>query len=399
MKLMRVLLTNISIANGSGTETAILDLAIALRRRGHTVICFAPVLGRLAERIRSTGTPVVDSIEKIGEAPDIIHGHHSGPTMIAMARFRDVPSIFVCHDWSSIHDDPPIHPRIRRYAYVRHVLRERLISEKGISPNRVIFLNNAVDLDRLGPPRTTPARLRTAGLYAHAGTTPFIDALADGCSAQGLSFLGDLLADPANRDRPEKMLAGCDVVFASGRMAIEALVAGYPVINTDRFGVGGLVTGSRFDEFLAANFAIGALSSPASAELIADTLNSYDPSDAAKVATQARRVCDAATVAEKLEQIYRIVLSEFAQEPVSGAAEAVAFARYLEAHLQNGALYNGEFARKRFAPGDGDELARAVELLSLDVKELTRHTRRLARGRINGALTDGWRGILNFFRT
>jgi hypothetical protein len=396
---MRILLTNIAIADGTGTETAILDLAIALRRRGHTVICYAPTLGRMAERVRSTGTPVIDAIEQIGEAPDIIHGHHGGPTMIAMARFQDVPAIFVCHDWSSVHDDPPIHPRIRRYAYVRHVLRERLISERGISPNRVIFLNNAVDLDRLGPPRPPPERLLTAGLYAHAGTIPFLDALADGCKAQGIDFMGDLLADPANRDRPEKTLTRCDIVFASGRMAIEALVAGYPVINVDRFGIGGLVTSSRLDEFVAANFAIGALSSPASAELIADALKAYDPGDAAKVVARARRDCDAGAAAENLERIYRIVLGEFAQEPADRVAEAVAFARYLEAHLQNGALYNGEFARKRFAPGDGDQLARAIELLSLDVKDLTRQTRRLARGRIGGALSGGWRAILNFFRT
>jgi hypothetical protein len=55
---MRILLTNIKLCDGSGTETLIRDLSLALRRRGHVVICFAPTLGRMEAEIRATGTPV-----------------------------------------------------------------------------------------------------------------------------------------------------------------------------------------------------------------------------------------------------------------------------------------------------------------------------------------------------
>src|SRR3984957_2995080 len=232
--------------------------------------------------------------------------------MVALARVPDVPAIFVCHDWSSVYADPPIHPRIRRYAYVRRVWRERLVSEKGIPPEQVLFLPNAVDLARVGPPCTPAERLRTAGVYAHARAIPFIDDLAEGCRACGITFLGRLL-DGVDRDQPEKTLSRCDVVFASGRMAIEALVAGCAVVNADRFGIGGLVTSARFDEFVAANFAIGALSQPASGRLVAETLQSYDEHDAGSVTARARGDCDAGTVAERLEQVYRDVLSEAAQ--------------------------------------------------------------------------------------
>ena len=56
---MRILLTNLVLSDGSGTETLIRDLSLALRRRRHAVICFAPALGRVAAQIRATGTPVV----------------------------------------------------------------------------------------------------------------------------------------------------------------------------------------------------------------------------------------------------------------------------------------------------------------------------------------------------
>src|SRR3569623_1926149 len=150
---MRILLTNGLLARGTGTETLVRDLAPALRRRGHEVVCYAPELGWMAGRVRATGTPVVDSVAALQEKPDVIHGHHSGPTMIALARFPDVPAVFVCHDWSALHDEPPLHPRIRRYLYVRHVLRERLVSEAGVAPDLVRFWGNCVDLHRLGSPR------------------------------------------------------------------------------------------------------------------------------------------------------------------------------------------------------------------------------------------------------
>jgi hypothetical protein len=394
---MRILITNISLTEGTGTETAVLDLAVALRRRGHTVVCFAPVLGQSAARVRATGTPVVNTIDAIAETPDIIHGHHSGPTMVALTRFTNAPAVFVCHDWSSVHDDPPIHPRIRRYAYVRHVLRERLVSEKAIPPSQVLFLPNAIDPARLGPQHIPPAQLRTAGVYAHASAIPYIDDLARGCQACGITFLGKLL-DGVDRTQPEKTLSGCDLVFASGRMAIEALLTGCVVVNADRFGIGGLVTSARFDEFAAANFAIGALSQPPSQQLVAAALEAYDARDAASVVTRARHDCDIATVAERLEQIYQEVLAEAARHPADANLAAAATARYLQTHLQNGALYNGEFARRKFVPESGDELARAVEVLSIDIRQLRQEIRYLARTRLSRAVTDGWRAVRSLIR-
>ena len=43
-------------------------------------------------------------------------------------------------------------------------------------------------------------------------------------------------------------------------MAIEALAAGHAVVVADRFGIGGLVTLDRLDDFGQWNFAIGGLS-------------------------------------------------------------------------------------------------------------------------------------------
>jgi hypothetical protein len=390
---MRILLTNISLCDGSGTETLIRDLSLALRRRGHAVICFAPAIGRMAAEIRATGTPVVQSLAAVAESPDIIHGHHSGPTMMALTRFRNAPAVFVCHDWSSVYDDPPCHPRIGRYLYVRHVLRERLVSEKGIPPERVRFWGNTIDLTRVDEPKALPSRPRTAGVYGHAGRIPFLPLLAAACAAQGIEFLGELLRPDGDRHHVEAALLGCDLVFASGRMAIEAIAAGCAVINADRFGIGGLVTSARMDEFLAANFAIGALSEPASEPAITQALDGYDTVDAAAVTARIRQDCDIAAGAERLEAIYREILREAAAGSIDRAIEDVALARYLEESLQHGRLYQGEFARRISTPTSGDELHATVRKLEIKIEQLSRaidelslQARDLSRSRIGSFL-------------
>jgi glycosyl transferase family 4 len=364
---MRILLTNIGLCDGSGTETLTRDLSQALRRRGHTVICFAPTLGRIAAEIRATGTPVVQSLMAVAESPDIIHGHHSGPTMMALARFREARAVFVCHDWSSVYDDPPLHPRIGRYLYVRNVLRERLVSEKNIPSERVKFWGNTIDLIRVAKSKSPPQRPRTAGVYSHIGAIPFLDVLARGCSARGIAFLGELLHEYDQSQPVEDSLSPCDIVFASGRMAIEAIAAGCAVVNVDRFGIGGLVTGARLSEFRAANFAIGALSAPTSETALIQALDLYDSADVARVTMLVRHDCDIEMGTERLEQIYL----EMLDEQIDRADEDLAFARYLEENFQRGRLYHGEFARRILAPTPADELQAVVRKLDKKVEDLS----------------------------
>ena len=401
---MRILLTNMVLGQGSGTETLIRDLSLELRRRGHAVICFAPLIGSLAVEIRATGTPVVRSLAAVAEPPDIIHGHHGGPTMMALARFPQAQAVFVCHDWSSVYDDPPVHPRIGRYLYVRHVLRERLVSEKSIPPDQVEFWGNTIDVARVGQPKVLPSRPRNAGVYGHLGGIPFLDALDEACAARGIGFLGELTAT-ADRHNVEQVLPRCDLVFASGRMALEAIAAGCAVINADRFGVGGLVTSARLTEFMAANFAIGALSMPPTHATLVHALDAYDAADAALVTTRIRQDCDIAVGAARLEAIYQTVLAGAAATPVDHQSECLALACYLEENLQQGRLYHGEFVRRSFTPTPESEvhatvlkLRLTVERLSSAVDELAHQTSSLSNARIGSLIGSIFRAVRKRWR-
>ena len=371
---MRILLTNRWLVGGSGTETLVRDLVVGLRRSGHTVVTYAPSVGRLAAIIRATGSPVTTSVRDIAEPPDIIHGHHTGPTMVALSRFPKVPAVFVCHDFSADHDDPPEHPRIRRYLYVREALKGRLCDERGIDPAQTEFWRNTIDLHRIGPAAPVPRKLRTAAVFGHPGANPQTELLAAICQRGGIAFKGQALSGPVAK--PLEAIRGIDLVFASGIMAIEALAAGHVVVNADRFGVGGLVTFSRLEHFGQWNFAIGGLSShPDLSGLDAD-LADYDAEDAARVCQKIRSDWCVEKGVERLEQIYRDVLQQHAPQS-DCELEAIAMAKFLEKYIQDMRVYDQAFLNKRAGFADFQGL---IENLNSTNIELIREIQKLRRG-------------------
>jgi hypothetical protein len=158
------LITNIALSGRSGTEVVVEQLADGLRRRGHRPIMFAPQLGPLAEEMRARGHFVTDKPAGLPFRPDIIHAHHTGPAMAALAAHSDVPALFVCHDATSGFDAVPLHPRVRRIFAVDERCRARLVTE-GTEAAAVQLLPNAVDLLRIPPRALLPAQPMRAVVF------------------------------------------------------------------------------------------------------------------------------------------------------------------------------------------------------------------------------------------
>jgi hypothetical protein len=382
---LRILMTNAVLTGRSGTETLVRDTVLALRRRGHSVTAFAPITGPAVAEIRATGSPVATSLAAL-EAPDIIPGHHTGPTIAALTRFPGTPAIFVCHDFSSEIDAPPIHPRISRYLHVRAALRGRLVDECGIAASKVRFWPNTIDLQRVGPAAPAPARLAAAAIFAHPGTIRFTGMIAEACQRHGIAFRGELIGKAA--DDVVKRLGGTDLAFASGRMALEAMARGCAVINVDRFGVGGLVTTDRFDGFAAVNFAYGALSDAASPELLDREIAAYRAEDAIAVTQRVRRDFASEKGAEQIEAIYRDVLAEKPWPRREPNEDERAMAAIIERFLQQKQIYDRSFVRLREGLGPSEELQFQLGELSSKTAELAHEVRRLRRGGVLRRLVD-----------
>ena len=325
---LRVLITNSALAERTGTEMYVRDLALALRARGDIPIAYSPTLGPVAEELARAGVTVTDRLTRVSPAPDIIHGHHEIATMAAFLRFVGVPGIFVCHDRLGGTDIPPRFPRIRRYVAVDDNCRERLVEHR-IPAERIRVVYNSVDLVRFQPRGPLPERPRRALVFSnYASERTHLGVVREACASVGLPL--DVVGAASGHacDRPESILGQYDLVFAKGRCVLEALAVGAAVIPCDVRGAGPLVTTAGFEALRRYSFGSRVLRRPMTPDMIVREIARYDPRDAAEVSRRVRQALDLTTMVEQLTALYREVLAEQAREGSDSDAEVRAAATY-----------------------------------------------------------------------
>jgi len=303
---MRILFTNSTLADRSGSELYVRDLAIALRARGHDPIAYSPILGDVADDLREATVPVTNDLRSIRVAPDVIHGQHHLEMMTALTHFPAVPAIYVCHGWLPWQEAPPSHPRIRRYVAVDDTVLDRLVIESGIDPARVRTLYNFVDTKRFAPRSTPPAKPRNALILNSRATEANFGAFVrEACKQFGIEEV-DLVGYGNDRPvrNPELLLAKYDLVFARARTALEAMAVGCAVVVSDPIGMAGLVTSGNFAELRRRNFGARALTRPVTVDALAAEIGAYDPAEVARVSERARSEADIETVVTAYEELY-----------------------------------------------------------------------------------------------
>jgi len=303
---MRILFTNSTLADRSGSELYVRDLAIALRARGHDPIAYSPILGDVADDLREATVPVTNDLRSIRVAPDVIHGQHHLEMMTALTHFPAVPAIYVCHGWLPWQEAPPSHPRIRRYVAVDDTVLDRLVIESGIDPARVRTLYNFVDTKRFAPRDTPPAKPRNALILNSRATEANFGAFVrEACKQFGIGEV-DLVGYGNDRPvrNPELLFAKYDLVFARARTALEAMAVGCAVVVSDPIGMAGLVTSGNFAELRRRNFGVRALTRPVTVDALAAEIEAYDPAEVARVSERARSEADIEAVVTAYEELY-----------------------------------------------------------------------------------------------
>lgn len=300
--MTRILMTNLFVAKRTGSEIATVELAIALVRRGHEVAIYAPVLGGLAELARSEGVVVVDDPARIPFVPDIIHGHHAPVFVTALAAHPAVPALFVSHSAISWVEAPPDIARMVRSFAVAGVVRERAEAAVPRLAGRVDLLLNAADLARFERRPALPQKPRRALILTkqaeHVGT------IRQAASAEGLTV--DALGPGVDKevdDLPGR-LRDYDIVFATARMAIEALAVGCAVVVVDQRGLAGLVTLDVVESWRQDNFGLRLLQRPVDAAAIRSEIQRYDAMDAAAVCDWIRADANLDELARQVEVIH-----------------------------------------------------------------------------------------------
>lgn len=327
---MKVLIpTNRSDLFG-GAETFTRDLALGLARRGHTVAVFNDGFYKSARPMESESIDVIRDIRSLSFIPDIIHGQFALETAVALSALPGVPAVFHCHG-GGYFGAPFRHPRIYRYVAITPSLAQRLVIEMRLPESAMVVVPNGVDLQRFTRVRTPPARLARALFYNsyHREDSPTLRAIREAAAISGLALdeIGRRLG--SSIDNPEEFLAGYDLVFASGKSAIEALSVGCAVVAIGLTGCGELVDLDNFDRLRRANFSVAVNSPPAGARGVAAEIARYAPDVCAAVTKRTRQEANGDIAILRLEEVYADAIERNRTQDADILAEHDAMARYL----------------------------------------------------------------------
>ncbi len=335
MDRLKVLITNFSLRERTGTEMYAFELARGLLALGHSPVLYSPRPGPLAERIRRETVPVVDDLGRLSAPPDIIHGQHADETVTALLRFPNTPAVYVCHDWYLSLDAPPRFPRVLRCVGVDSACRDKLVFEHGVPEERVSVLLQFVDLEKFRPRPPLPRRPRRALVLCNqTKENEYLEAARAACARAGVSLDVYGLGVGRPHARPEELLAAYDVVFAKGRTALEAAAVGASVVVYWWRRLGPVVTSEGLGRLRRDNFGMRSMGPKSTPEEfgreIERALAQYDAGEAARVSERVRAEAGRGRLVEEFVGLYESVIAEHAADPARDEeAEALAAAAYL----------------------------------------------------------------------
>ena len=303
---MKILLTNIVMSSRSGTEIVTAELADELRIRGHEIVIYSLLCGKLTENLRFRGIVVVDKIHNVPFIPDVIHGHHNVTLAIALTHFPNTPSIFVCHDFDSWHDKAFLHPMIKKYVAIDKLCLKRLMIDN-IPTDQCFIINNAVNTNKFIQKEQISPSPKKALLLSKSSIQH--NMVSKVCQIHRLDL--DIIGSGFGKeiDNLHEVLKNYDIVFATARMAIEAAACGCCVIVCDHRGFAGILTTSNWSDWYAGNLGRGILIEGMSENNLTKAIAQYSPNDIAKLTTQVRLDSDIKEKVNQYEQIYQEIVS------------------------------------------------------------------------------------------
>lgn len=250
MKKLRVLITNNTIAARAGTELVVLELAKALRRRGHKPVVYSLSHGEVSKELNEAGIPTIENLSLMKEPPDIIHGHHHIEAMCAMLHFNNTPAIYVCHGFLPWQELPPIFTNIRKYVAVGNLTKERIVTSCGVDESSVKIIRNWVDLKKFTLKNEISIRPKKAVIFSSyvKPNSDYAKVIQSSCHKSGINTIDIVGYNSGNYVKnPEDTIKNYDLVFAVGRSALEAMSMGCAVIVSDVYGVSEMITPENFE--------------------------------------------------------------------------------------------------------------------------------------------------------
>lgn len=328
---MNILITNTALDKLGGTQTVVIALCRHLRQRGHQVMVFSSQLGHVAELLVEQHFCVVNNLADLPHVPDIIHGQHHLETIAALLALPETPALYYVHGVVPWEERLPVHPRILGYICLSEPQAFRLVTQKSIDPARVQIFENAVDFDANQPPKKPPVRLRTAAFCPRGQPTPELcDQMRVVCREVGIDWHHEKAWETGSVADPESVYRENDLIFGTGRTALEALAAGCAVSLTNHDKLGPLVTPENMELRRAANLTVRLSEDAEPKGRLVEQLKTYSVEDQMRVHRYIRENANMKPTIDRLISTYEKIIAEWNIQPrPAPAVELRAASNYL----------------------------------------------------------------------
>lgn len=290
---MKILLTNIWLENHAGTEIGIREMAIEYHKRGHQVQVYSPILGKVAEEIRTAGIFITDQVSELIETPDIIHCQHYVSSMNVLLKFRNVPAVYFCRDSTFIGDAPPKLSNVVRYYAVDNKCFQKLVVDYRIPESKAEVMLNWVDMNRFKLKKEVKDVPQKALIFSnYVREDNFYPAIKDACQKANMTLDVMGIGFGTHRSDPENILGNYDIVFAKGKAAMEAMACGAAVIICDFLGLGGMITLDNYSKLRPMNFSYGDVGAIDKSNLILQEIRKFNQADVVAITKKIRKEAD-----------------------------------------------------------------------------------------------------------
>ena len=310
---MNILITNLILTGNTGTEMYVIELAIELKKRGHSVEVYTLSIGKSADLLRDHDINIVNKLKSLKKKPDIIHAHHNIVTALAASYFRNTPIVFFVHDRKATYDYPFTHRNIIKYLAVDYNCRERyFLNTNFINQNDVEVIFNWYNPARFRLKENINDVPKKALIFSnYMRKDNVFDSINSACSQLNIKL--DIVGQNSGTLNvfPEKILADYDIVFAKAKAGIEALSTGASLIVCDFMGLAGMVLTENVERFRNYNFGMKLMTRSVTTDLIVDELKKYDSKDVLFVSTYVRQNSNFTSIVTQLEELYLNSINEY----------------------------------------------------------------------------------------
>jgi hypothetical protein len=270
---MKILMTNNTLRHLGGTETYTYALAVQLTKMGHSVTCYSPDLGQVADRLKQEGISVVSDLTDAPGSIDMIHAHHHDPALVAQSHYPQTPLIFTSHGVLPWQEQPPVGMNVHKYVAVS----EEVLGQLRRLSDDCTIIRNGIDPARFSshtPISPDVLRRILASNYMKPDMKTLIQKAADGIGAD-VRFIGGTQANW----HIESHIEWADLVIGLGRTALEAMAMKRAVLVYDYNGSDGMVTPHSFDILQVRNFSGRTYGGQYTRPLLKRELLRYNPAD------------------------------------------------------------------------------------------------------------------------